>query len=90
MKRVSKRSSSPNGWQGYFARPIHVQNGPRFVTLEDARSYILGLPKEKQGGFWDPAIRSLLKAADTGDSGDIAHAKTSIEVAFMIQGQLTG
>ena len=88
MRRPKKNSHSlADGWQAQFQQPIAIRNGPRFATLNDARSYILSLPKGKQGA-WDPAIRSLLKAAETGDVDDIAAAKQSIGVAFMIQGQL--
>jgi hypothetical protein len=89
IQNTSGRSRRHKGWQTPFWQVIEIESGPRFVTLHDARAFILDLPKNKQGGFWDPAIRCLLEAAETGDRAAVDRAKLSIQLAFMIQGQLT-
>jgi hypothetical protein len=52
-------------------------------------AFILRLPKNKQGGFWNPAVRCLLEAAETGDRAAVDRPNLSIQLAFMVQGQLT-
>jgi hypothetical protein len=51
-------------WDQRFDRPIVLPDGKMLRTLEDARQYILTLPKSEQDNTaWQVAIEALLLAA---------------------------
>ena len=57
-------------WSRRFDRPIILPNGKKLETLDDARAYILALPKSKQAATeWQTAAGELLKAADPPGKG---------------------
>jgi Ser/Thr protein kinase RdoA (MazF antagonist) len=52
-------------WERRFDRPIILPNGKTLRTLEDARRYILTLPRsEHETTAWQIAIEAVLLAAD--------------------------
>jgi hypothetical protein len=60
-------------WERRFDRPIISPNGETLRTLEDARRYILALPKsEHETTAWQIAIESLLLAAGNPAGSDTA------------------
>jgi hypothetical protein len=52
-------------WDQHFDRPIVLPDGKTLRTLEDARQYIITLPKsEHETTAWQVAIEALLVAAE--------------------------
>ena len=57
-------------WDQRFDRPVVLPDGKTLRTLEDARQYILALPKsEHETTAWQVAIEALLIAAEKRDPG---------------------
>ena len=57
-------------WDQRFDRPVVLPSGKTLRTLEDARQYILTLPKsEHETTAWQVAIEALLIAAEKHDPG---------------------
>ena len=57
-------------WDQRFDRPVVLPDGKTLRTLEDARQYILTLPKsEHETTAWQVAIEALLIAAEKRDPG---------------------
>ena len=55
-------------WDKSFDRPVVLPDGRMLRTLEDARQYILTLPKSEQASTaWEVAIEALLLAAEKHD-----------------------
>jgi len=58
-------------WDQRFDRPVVLPDGKTLRTLEDARQYILALPKsEHETTAWQVAIEALLVAADSRSQRD--------------------
>ena len=56
-------------WDKRFDWPVVLPDGKTLRTLEDARQYILALPKsEHDTTAWQVAIEALLVAADSRSS----------------------
>jgi hypothetical protein len=52
-------------WDQRFDRPVVLPDGKTLRTLEDARQYILTLPRsEHDSTAWQVAIEALLLAAE--------------------------
>ncbi len=52
-------------WDKRLDRPVVLPDGKTLRTLEDARQYILTLPKSEQDSTpWQVAIEALLLAAE--------------------------
>jgi hypothetical protein len=61
------------GWKRPFDDPIPLPRGRQLVTLQDAASYILKLPKAEQKlKEWQSATEALIMAAE--DRGPLMHA----------------
>lgn len=55
-------------WDQRFDRPVILPGGKALRTLDEARRYILALPKsEHETTAWQVAIEALLVAADVHD-----------------------
>ena len=56
------------GWSKPFEDPIPLPRGGPLVTLQDAASYIMKLPKAEQNHeAWQTAIACLIGAAEGRD-----------------------
>jgi hypothetical protein len=65
------------GWQRRFEDPIPLPHGRQVVTLQDAASYIMKLPKADQNlPEWQTAIACLIGAAEGRDF--LMHARTGM------------
>jgi hypothetical protein len=65
------------GWKRSFDDPIPLPDGRQFVTLEDAASYIMKLPKAEQHlPEWQATTEALLMAAE--DRGPLMHARIGV------------
>jgi hypothetical protein len=70
---ISRVRSYAVSWSRRFDDPIKLPKGKPLVTLKDAASYILTLPKSKQQSpEWQTAAEVLLMAAE--DRGPLMHA----------------
>src|SRR4051812_11612325 len=53
------------GWSERFDDPVPVPNGKTIQRLDEARAYILTLPRAEQNSpLWQDATRYMLKAAE--------------------------
>jgi hypothetical protein len=67
----------PHGWKRPFEDPIPLPRGRQLVTLKDAASYIMKLPKAEQNlGEWQAATESLIMAAE--GRGPLMHARVGM------------
>jgi hypothetical protein len=65
--RRSLHLKSPKGWKRPFDDPIPLPKGRQIVTLRDAASYIIALPKaEHDAEEWLAAMEALLLVAEHG------------------------
>jgi hypothetical protein len=65
------------GWMQPFDDPIPLPRGRQFVTLQDAASYIMKLPKAEQKlEEWQTATEVLIKAAEGRDF--LMHARIGV------------
>src|SRR5258708_3070779 len=65
------------GWKRQFDDPIPLPRGRQLVTLQDAASYIMKLPKAEQNlPEWQTAIEALIMAAE--DRGPLMHARIGV------------
>ena len=56
------------GWQRRFEDPIPLPRGRQLVTLQDAASYVIKLPKAEQNlPEWQTATACLIGAAEGRD-----------------------
>jgi hypothetical protein len=56
------------GWSRQFDDPIPLPNGGQLLTLKDAASYIMKLPKAEQDlEEWQTAIHCLIGSAEGRD-----------------------
>ena len=54
-------------WSASFEDPIPLPNGRRLLTLKDATSYIMKLPKaEHSAPEWQAAMEALILVAERG------------------------
>lgn len=52
-------------WSRRFAEPIPLPDGRTLVTLKDAASYIIALPKSKHDALeWQTAMEALILVAE--------------------------
>jgi hypothetical protein len=69
------------GWMQPFDDPIPLPRGRQFVTLQDAASYIMKLPKAEQKlEEWQTATEVLIKAAEGRDF--LMHARIGMQRAL--------
>jgi hypothetical protein len=67
----------PQGWKRPFEGPIPLPRGRQLLTLKDAASYIMKLPKAEQNlGEWQAATESLIMAAEA--RGPLMHARVGM------------
>jgi hypothetical protein len=53
------------GWSREFDDPIELSKGRKLITLRDAASYIMKLPKAEQNlPEWQAATEALIMAAE--------------------------
>jgi hypothetical protein len=65
------------GWKQEFDDPIPLPRGRQLITLKDAASYILKLPKAEQKlEEWQTASEILIKAAEGRDF--LMHARIGV------------
>jgi hypothetical protein len=58
-------ANAPQGWFRRFDDPISLPGGREIITLRDAASFILALPKAKQQSpEWQTAGEAVLMAAE--------------------------
>jgi hypothetical protein len=68
------------GWSRKFDDPIPLRRG-QLVTLQDAPSYIMKLPKAEQNlPEWQAATEALIMAAE--DRGPLMHARIGVTRAL--------
>ena len=66
-----------HGWKRPFDDPIPLPRGGKLVTLQDAASYIMKLPKAEQNHeVWQTAIACLIGAAEGTDF--VMHARIGV------------
>lgn len=63
-------------WSRRFDVPINLPNGKQIVTLDDARKYLLAIPKAKQTELVGTAVEAVLMAAE--GRGPLLHANVGI------------
>ena len=67
----------PQGWKRPFEDPIPLPRGRQLVTLKDAATYIMNLPKAEQNlREWQAATESLIMAAE--GRGPLMHARVGM------------
>jgi hypothetical protein len=65
------------GWKRRFEDPIPLPRGRQLVTLQDAASYIMKLPKADQNAAeWQAATEALIMAAE--GRGPLMHARVGM------------
>jgi len=65
------------GWSTPFDDTIPLPRGRELITLQDAASYIMKLPKAEQNhAAWQAATEALIMAAE--DRGPLMHARVGI------------
>jgi hypothetical protein len=65
------------GWSREFDDPIPLARGRQLVTLKDAASYIMKLPKAEQKlEEWQTATEALIMAAE--GRGPLMHARIGV------------
>jgi hypothetical protein len=70
-------ANSRPGWQREFDDPIPLPRGRQLVTLQDAATYIMKLPKAEQNlEDWQTAIGCLIGAAEGRDF--LMHARIGV------------
>ena len=61
-------------WSREFEDPIPLPRGRQLVTLQDAATYIMKLPKAEQNhAAWQTAVEALIMAAE--GRGPLMHAR---------------
>jgi hypothetical protein len=64
-------------WSRAFEDPIPLPGGRQLVTLKDAATYIMKLPKgEQHFEEWQAATEALIMAAE--DRGPLMHARIGV------------
>jgi hypothetical protein len=73
--RIAPRRTT--GWKRPFDDPIPLPRGRQLVTLEDAATYIMKLPKAEQAlEEWQTAVACLIGAAEGRDF--VMHARIGV------------
>jgi len=68
---------SPKGWSKPFEDPIPLPRGRQLVTLQDAATFIMKLPKAEQNlAAWQAAVEALIMAAE--GRGPLMHARIGV------------
>jgi hypothetical protein len=74
--RIS-RVKTDRGWNRPFEDPIPLPPGRQLITLQDAASYIMKLPKAEQNlEQWQTATEALIMAAE--GRGPLMHARVGM------------
>ena len=61
------------GWSRRFEEPVVLPNGRELITLNDAGSYIVKLPKKEQNSeVWQTAAQALILVAESGGQTSLA------------------
>jgi hypothetical protein len=79
MKRPRSRQPSERwcavakpDWSRPLAKPIDVGQRRKLRTLDDVRSYLLQIPKERQTyASWQSITRQIMAAAQSGETIDL-------------------
>jgi hypothetical protein len=70
-----------NGWSRTFDDPIPLPGGRQLVTLQDAATFIMKLPKaEQKHEKWQVAVKVLIMAAE--GRGPSMHARIGVMQAL--------
>jgi hypothetical protein len=73
-------------WSTRFPDPIALPDGGTLITLQDAGTYITGLPKKLQTTTaWQNAAHVLIQAADHG--GPVEFARLGMQQALFPKGE---
>jgi len=65
------------GWSRWFDDPVPLPDGRQLVTLKDAGTYIMALPKAQQNAReWQVATEVLIMAAE--GRGPVMHARIGV------------
>jgi hypothetical protein len=68
-------------WSRPFEDPVPLPDGRKFVTLKDAATYIMKLPKAEQDlEEWQTATEALMMAAEY--RGPLMHARIGVPRAL--------
>ena len=77
-------------WSHPFDEPIQPPKGKALVTLKDAATFIMKLPKAQQNSpEWQAATEALLMAAEDRE-GPLMHAHIGMMLAPHGAGQIRG
>lgn len=64
------------GWSRRLGVPINLPGGKQIVTLDDARKYLLAIPKAKHDKAVEAAVEAVLMAAE--GRGPVMHANVGV------------
>ena len=65
--RPNLKKSFPLPWSSSFEDPVPLPNGRRLLTLKDAASYIMKLPKAQQSApEWQAAMAAVILVDEGG------------------------
>jgi hypothetical protein len=69
-------------WSHRFDVPIKLPNGKRIETLDDARKYLLAIPKKK----WTPTVGAAIEAVIMAANGEGPMMHANKGVALVVYG----
>jgi HEPN domain-containing protein len=76
-------------WSKRLAAPIKLKDGRMLRSLDDACVLLIGLNERSQSAMWcQHAAELLLKAADSGEPGDIEAATIQMRRALSREGMI--